>query len=425
MSGNKNRLMLIIAMLLVLPNLLVWIPGSGKATGKETIRFWSHGFPTEDRTRMRERMITDFEQAYPDIEVKMEVLPWDQIAIKFASAHLAGKVPDVVKLVSTRAYSSSRKGFLTPLDSFIERSKLDLGDFFEVGVNTYRFNDIQYAIPARVDCDLLVYNKQAFREAGIAEAEKALETWDEFATTIEKLTVDKDNDGLPEQYGWAVAAGDPDDTVDQLTPWLLSNGGEILTEDWDKAAINTSEAEEALEFLKKLLPVSAPGSFTRDEDLLRPLFISRVVAMYEGGLWIIPLAKERAPDLEIGFTVMPGKKYRSGLRATGWGLVIPAKAEHKEAAFKFIEWYTKPEYADFIATIPARKASLQRPKYQAEAYKAAFEQLKYASTTPQVASWPEIREEVGSIIQDFLLGRITAKDCLEKAEKRINSLLRE
>jgi multiple sugar transport system substrate-binding protein len=68
---------------------------SGVSTeGKKTIVFWN-GYTGPDRPAVEE-LVAEFNRMYPDVEVKMEIMPWDSLWQKLMPALISGKGPDVM-----------------------------------------------------------------------------------------------------------------------------------------------------------------------------------------------------------------------------------------------------------------------------------------------------------------------------------------
>ncbi|MFM7614501.1 MAG: extracellular solute-binding protein, partial [Synechococcales cyanobacterium] len=75
----------------------------------------------------------------------------------------------------------------------------------------------------------IFYRPDLFEAAGITQTPK---TWEELIAVAQKLTLDKNGDGHPEQYGILLPLGKGGWTVFTWFPFVLSAGGGIMTDNY-------------------------------------------------------------------------------------------------------------------------------------------------------------------------------------------------
>lgn len=112
-----------------------------------------------------------------------------------------------------------------------------------------------------------------------------------------------------------------------------------------------------------------------------------------------------------------------------WTLAVNKASQHKNAAFKFINWVTgdgAKKYA-LAGGIPAVKSVLEdsevvkaRPEFP-----AIEKAIGKAKSEPNLPEWPRIHEYMSDAISKALAGEKSAKDALNEANKNIKDLLEQ
>ena len=110
-----------------------------------------------------------------------------------------------------------------------------------------------------------------------------------------KLTVDRNNNGKPDQYGFAVEPAYFGGTI----PWLFVRNTSLLSEDLNKSNANDPKVVEVMQFLQNLIykenVASTPGfgpTFS--------LFIAGQIEMFGAGIWpVVTFVQEGLTDCDI------------------------------------------------------------------------------------------------------------------------------
>src|SRR5690606_12625684 len=92
-------------------------------------------------------------------------------------------------------------GFIEPMQSFIDKDNYDLSQLEKNILNYYTVDDKLYSMPFNSSTPILLYNKDAFKEAGL-DPENPPKTFSEIKAAAEKLT--KKNGDNTEQYGFSM-----------------------------------------------------------------------------------------------------------------------------------------------------------------------------------------------------------------------------
>lgn len=164
---------------------------------------------------------------------------------------VAGSAPDLVFVSGERLAQFQAANVLLPLDAYYDRD-VDFSEFLDI-FDASRVNGTLYGFPVvgggyRVNA--IWVNRDQLLAAGLdipgPQPEDALD----YRGLIEyarRLTIDRDNDGIPEQWGFTFGTG-----WNGWTAWLPGNGARVFNEDKTEVLLDRPEAIEVFELLKDL-----------------------------------------------------------------------------------------------------------------------------------------------------------------------------
>jgi len=163
--------------------------GAASPEGKKEEISFVDVSPSPERTKYFNEVIAAFEQANPNIKVKLETVPWDQAFNKLAMQGASKTMPDVVNMYPAWLNTFVPAGYLEPLtanyDAWSDKDKLTS---FVSGITMEEqqrkvYKDIYYMPDALMSAALFV-RKDWFEEANLPLPA----TWDELFSAAEKLT---------------------------------------------------------------------------------------------------------------------------------------------------------------------------------------------------------------------------------------------
>jgi multiple sugar transport system substrate-binding protein len=289
-----------------------------EADGPVKLTLWT-GFTGGDRGAY-EDLVATFNDSHDDIEVTMEVQPWDTIAQKLPSAWATGQGPDL----ATPSFDPNVVAKYLDTNSLLKLD--DVGDtslLAPAAIDAFTVDDALYAVPANVATLQLYYNKELFSAAGIEQPPTTVE---EFKADAAALT-----DG--ETVGLSLA----DHETIQMWPilqWL--EGGDIVDAD-GCSVLDSAENVAALQSWVDLVEAgAAPVGLTGAES--DSLFSAGKAAMQLNGPW----AAAGYADAGIDFGVAPVPVGADGPVTLGSTvpMAVSAKTEHPAEAQEFLEWWT-------------------------------------------------------------------------------------
>ncbi|MFF4847250.1 ABC transporter substrate-binding protein [Streptomyces sp. NPDC001194] len=361
-----------------------------------TLNFW-HGWSAPSEAKAIEENIARFEKAHPNIKVKVTGNMTDD---KINQALRAGgdKAPDVVSSFTTDSVGKfCNSGAFTDLNPFLRKAGIDKAKVFPKTLLDYtQFNGNQCTLPLLNDAYGLVYNKDAFKAAGITEPPK---TWSRFVEVAQKLTK-PDGDSysqvgiMPTYHGYETT---PARLAAQWSPkYFDADGKSNLAKDPAFASMLTAQKD----LVAKLGGYEKLEKFRNtfgDEWSAEHPFHKGQVAMQIDGEWRAAMAKEAGVTFEIGTAPLPvpddqaadyGKGYLSG---TIMGIASGGKKQN--AAWELVKYMTTDTqavvaFANAIHNVPSTLAALESPDLQVTPeFKTFLDIARHpkSSTTPAQA----------------------------------------
>jgi len=389
---------------------------------KVTLNVWLMKQAEVELIKAQEEALARFKELYPDIDVKFTVFPYNEYRDKLLVAAAAGNPPEISVVDQIWNPEFSAAGFIIPLDDYVAQSQsVKRENYFAGAWDSALFQGKLYGVPFDVGVWALnYYNKDFFRKAGL-DPEKPPVTWDEFYEVAKKMTGG-------EQWGTALWVG-KGDAIQCITDALIfSNGGSVLNADFTQCVLDQPPAIGAMEFFKKLQAVNPPGEVARTEEDSFQLFTAGKVGMFWYGEWGQDTVNARAPEMDWACTNFPKPADGQSIGTFGgWNMVIYKNAPNKDAAWKFIEYWTSREVNEKVssltpANIEAARAFLQNKRKFSD---VIFQQLTTALYRPIFPKYPDLAEIQRNATTAILLDEKTVEEAMKDATQEINDLLNE
>jgi multiple sugar transport system substrate-binding protein len=254
---------------------------------------------------------------------------------------------------------------------------------------------------------------------GIKEPPK---TWEELRQAAKKLTIDKNGDKLPEQHGILLPLGKGEWTVFSWFPFLLSAGGEIVTNGYPN--LTNPGAITALKFWEDLMKDGSAILSSPERGYEEDNFLAGRVAMQITGPWTY-ITKSKV-DYQV-FPI-PANIKKATVIANGNLYVMKTKPEREKAAMKFLEFVLSEEFQTEWAIgtgfLPVNFNSVQSQAYQqflnSQPWLKVFvDQMSVARARPIIAGYNRLSDSLGRAIESILLGKSSAEQALKEAQERL------
>jgi len=306
------------------------------ATGSDELSFTTWG--TEAELDGFERAISAFEEANPGASVRLNVVPYQQMFENIDAQFQSGEEPDVFRAVYTNLGLYAGRGQLLDLSDHLDA---DYGDqFTEQLWQAVQYDGTPYGVPHITDTSTILYNRQAFADAGITAVPETLEdawTWEEFDQVLVQLRGALPDDRYPLVYNWQSAS------VTRWFSWLFQAGGRFLEEDLVTPAIDSDAGREAVAFTKSFFErrMVPENNSVKSATFASDTFFAETAAMAFAGTFLLPDAEAIAP-FEIGATFQP-RNERGGSDLGGNPVVATAGTAKPELAASFLAFLTERE----------------------------------------------------------------------------------
>lgn len=310
-------------------------------------------------------------------------------------------------------------GYLESLNEMAkaDAKSIDMKDYIQAYVKWGTVNKKQYALPWFGAVYMLYYRKDLLKQAEVAVPK----TWSEYAQaakTLQEKTgvtgttlIGKRDDPLLDEY-WSIA-------------WSY---GAAITKDGKTSAMDTSEAKEAFDAWKKVVPYAPKDALSADWPAAASTFSEGKSAMMinfsdTSDALIADTSKVKN---KVGFAPLPaGPTGKSTPNLGGWGLGVSAKSAHKQQAFDFIAWATAAKQQQTGLTnggSASRISVLSDPVNHAKYpyFPAALTNYKNAVFFPVTSHWVDWEAAMAPPLSAALNGQITTDAAFTQSSLRLN-----
>ncbi|POZ92909.1 ABC transporter substrate-binding protein [Petrotoga halophila] len=410
-----------------------------------TIEFW-HAM-SGDRIALIEDIVSDFEEAYPDINVNAQYSgSYPETLNKLIAAVQSGNAPHIVQIyeIGTRLMIDS--GVIVPVQDLLDQDdSYDVGVLLEPILNYYKVDGKLYSMPFNSSTALLYYNKTLFEEAGL-DPNRPPQTYEELLEYSRILTK-KDSSGTTVQYGltWPTHSW----IIEQL---MAAADAPLVNNDNGRTARATEavfDSESGLKIFELFDQLNKEGlilNTTREDwDAAGQNFVSGRAAMnffstsdvkifqeglesngYELGTAFLPV-----PDISVsGGPVIGG--------ASLW-LIDGHPDEETKAAWEFLKFVNREDqqirWHQGTGYFPVRKDAIQRlhyeefyaenPNYFTSLLQLLLAKRDFNSAGAVIGVFPETRETIEIAYERMVDGQMTPEEALSWAESQVTELIQE
>lgn len=401
--------------------------------GKEavTITIWNGGTLEWDPATVFQNQ--RFEMTYPYIKLNTLEVPFDAHESRLATALIMGASDFDVSETNEFWFGRFRdKGLFAPLDSIFTPPDLKLcPDYI---LEAMRSKDGQLrGFPHFINTFIFLYNTRLLEESGFKNPPR---NWDELLTYGEKLTKDKNSDGVVDQWGFAFGAiSGRTDPFYAIQTFMYQAGGQVLDRQGN-VTLSEPEAIRALEFvvdLRNKYKIIPPGINTYTGEDISRLFNSEQVAMMLGFGFSIDRALNSPDSLvkdHFAAAMPPAGPTKSPQTVIiPWEYVVAANTPHKEAALTYVHFMASLQsQVDMLLHEPGNvvpaPAVYNYPEVQAVPY---IDVLREVVERGNFFIHPQGGEILKRILIEFdnaLLGKKTSKKAWDDAAEEVKKIIR-
>lgn len=416
-SGGGGCLVRCCLFLLALAGVLL-SAGCAREDSREKVTFWAMGREAE----VVAELVTEFERENPGIDVEVQNIPWTAAHEKLLTAFAADGLPDLCQLGNTWLPEFAALGTLEPLQAYVDGSKVvEQADYFPGIWDTAVVERQLLGVPWYVDTRLLYYRKDLLRQAGF---DKPPITWAEWERAMAAI---KRNAG-PDRYAILM----PVNEFEQQVSLALQMPDPLLRDHDNRGNFRSPGFRRALGFYANMFEQGwAPKMSETQISNVWDEFFNGFYAFYLSGPWNIREFRKRQPAHlrdQWGTMPLPGPDGLGAGIAGGTSLVIFRSSERKAAAWKLIEFLSRPEiqqrFHALIGDLPPRRSTWAHPVLANDEYARAFrDQLERVEPTPKVLEWERIAQEMRVVTEQVVRGGQSQERAVEDLDARVDAIL--
>ena len=427
----RKILFALIAVLFILPGCLDF-GGSGLGFGDPdeeinqspeegpiTIEVW-HTFAAESKEEETfTKAVRDFEAANPNITVEITLVPFGNADQLFMTAAQGGEAPDLMRLSSDQlgGIGEVRVDGLPLLEDLRPHlTPQDRAQFESRALESMRYGDELYGIPASQDCLSLIYNKALFDAEGL---DYPSEDWtqQDLLDNAQQLT-QQDVQGLAL----------PIKTAYWWFPIQQGFGGSLFDEEGNPT-LDSNGSSEAMSWMLDLeLEHEVVATGTQIEGM-KNQFITSKAAMIIDGPW--NWATYEDSRLNIGQTLLPtivetGERMSPLVTYKGW--TVSKQSAHKVAATELALWLSsasvQKEFALETYTMPTHTSLETDTEILGDEVIAGFlEQTKVATPAPTTRAMSLVYGPLSTAFEQAYTETASTSDALSGANEELISLI--
>ncbi len=376
--------------------------------------------------------IADFEAENPNITVEPVFSGGygDTYTAIMTAIDGGAEPPAMAVLLGTALYDLINADAIVPLDAYLDQmpdKDAYISDFFPAFLENSTYDGKIWSLPFQRSDVVMYYNADLFKEAGLEPPN----SWQSWAEAAQALTV-KDGDTVT-RWGIEYPSGWP---YWLFQPLAIGSGQNIVGESDTEVYFDNPDVIEAVQFYIDLSHQygAMPEGVQSVWGQAPTDFASGQTAMIVHSSGSLSGILKQA-DFEVGVMPIPGQEPDTYASVPGGGnlyIFKGAPQEKQDAAWKFIEFLTRPEYAaDF--SIQTGYVASRQSAYETDAMKSYVSEvpqalstrdaLQYAGRELSVQNLGEVRNIFHNYLQKAYNGEMTPEEAMAAAQQEADAAL--
>ncbi len=389
----------------------------------------------EDAVKVVQEITDQWNQLHPEQQVELIQGTWSSVHDFLITGFETGDIPDIFHYESAIIVDFALRDYLADLAPYIkEEMRNDILDVNWASVT--RSSGEVIGIPFLTASSIVLYNPDLFAEAGIiAPTIENPWTWDDVHTAAKKLTLDRDGDGITDQWGTGLGLRNCANILMNLS---ISFGGSFFyNDDQGNKEVRVSAPEKKLlGTLAKMLfedKTMSPSGVGKSGTEMLPGFLAGNYAMVvSSGAWARQQLVENAGEGFHWAVMPPIKAITQSMGINTQTLSIPKSCTRQAVAMEFVQFLLSAENTTRLAisdwVLPSRRSSIEDPRLQdvPSGWNVVTKNTPFLSVGPWVGlpGYVEWKSRVANpIFQEYFAGRMSIEEVAERIEKESTSVL--
>lgn len=392
---------------------------SSAAPGKTVITYWN-GFTGGDGDTLK-AIVDEYNKSNTkNIEVQMNIMPWDSLYQKLSTALPVGQGPDIIAFDTARIGTYAKPGALAAIDDLYSSGGIDSSLIPSTLNDNLKFEGKYYGVPQNLATLLLYYNKDMFKAAGL-DPDSPPKTWDQLADDALKLTRTVNGE---QQYGFGMATNN---TIPMWPIMIWAGGGDIIGQD-GRSVINSKANVATITKWATLIKKDKIAPPTMSGAEIDKLFESQKLAMYFCGPWTTATLDKA--KVNYGLAEPPAGPAGEVTLGDAVAMVMTKSSAHKDQVYDFFKYWSsvnaQVEWSLGVGYPLARTDAISDARLAKNPNIAKFSAVssKAHFYLPQLTNYSKIDSEVITpTLETILLKDVDIQKTLDSAADQMDQLL--
>ena len=391
-----------------------------RAQDRVKVVHWVHPLTADDTTFM-DPIIEAFQAAGNNIDVEVQIQPWDARIERKLSAFAAGTSPDSSYLNTEEFAQYAEQGALVPLTDRVTQADLD--DLLPGPRGATEWDGNIWNFPVLFTPTYPFFNRELFEKSGL-DPDAPPVTWEELDTAFAAIMAAKEA-GTHDAYPTAIP--ELETSLVTYIPWLYQAGGTLLTED-GTSGVDSEAGVAAAEFAVHLadsynIPANSGANFSVLEE---QFFTGQAAYHYLAETRLIKRRNDDFPDFQLDVAPTTKDAVQAGLGGSGsCGLWASSGNTHPDEAFAWIDYLTNEgnlAYNVGSGFTPARTSVLAEYVKDADPLvtKAMEISFPFATIADKHPKTPAMWSAIDPELQAAFAGDKTPAEAMQAAAAKIN-----
>ncbi len=375
------------------------------------LQVWINDHGPEAQQWIESELLPKFKQEQPKITVNIKWENWTGVAERLNAMFAAGSSPDVYTGGAEWAGSLALKKQSLDITNYV-KTWGQASDFTDAAMAATMMNGRNYGVPQTSAARSLVYRKDLFRAAGL-NPEKGPSSWEELLDWGRRLTKTEGDKITVAGYGMTT-------NWSSWCAYMYQAGGDYVNKEGTKATVDNATGLEWATFIsdvyhkhKLVAPSGTPGGFDVGMQAMTEADPGVTVGLQRAGV----LDQLGVPD--------PIKRKQQKTSVfTNW-LTISSQTKAPDAAWKFVEFYTRAEHQDRFhqlrATLPPRKSLQNKPAIKDNVVFRRFSEVgeRYGKAFTPSCAWTDFRQQLIDFNKEIAEKKVVPKQALPDLERQM------